>query len=177
MSSPSTPGPSTLRARSNRPPSLQNIESNHDTNECTSPSQRGSPGPSSSRTQQQEHDDPRSDDTNTASASVAGSNVQFPGGLYLPAVKWTIGGIESPRRHMRSTPSISTSRYDSSDSPMTSSTIQPRKTQEDDSQETQSPPPPPPASRAVFRSNPTIKSCLSGLKMDRADEIARLFGV
>ncbi|WWC73567.1 uncharacterized protein I206_107539 [Kwoniella pini CBS 10737] len=161
MSSTATPGPSNLRPRNNRPPSLQNIESNHD--ELSS--HRGSPAPSSSSKTQR--DDPGSSNTTTS------SNVHFPGGLYLPAVKGTIGGIESPRRHMRSAPSISTLRDDSSNPPDSASTIQPRK----EGKETTPPPSPPPASRAVFRSDPTIKSCLNGLKMDRAGEIARLFGV
>ncbi|KAK6908780.1 hypothetical protein I204_01935 [Kwoniella mangroviensis CBS 8886] len=162
-SSPSTPTASTsiseLRSRPHRPPPLDHVESNE-----------GHPPPAYP---------PTSDPRSTVSAGSS-TNVQFPGGLYLPAVKGTIRGIESPRRHMRNSPSISTFRDDSSSNPPNSaSTIQPSRSSQQDQQERRdaSPSPPPPSSRAIFRSDPTIKSCLTALKMDKADEIAKLFGV
>ncbi|WWD04284.1 hypothetical protein V865_002352 [Kwoniella europaea PYCC6329] len=163
-SSPSTPTASTstseLRSRSHRPPPLNHVESNE-----------GHPPPGT----------PPASDPRSAISAGSSTNVQFPGGLYLPAVKGTIGGIESPRRHMRNSPSISTFRDDSSSNPPNSaSTIQPLRSSQQDQQEQKDaspPPPPPPSSRAIFRSDPTIKSCLTALKMDKADEIAKLFGV
>ncbi|WVW86794.1 hypothetical protein I302_108849 [Kwoniella bestiolae CBS 10118] len=152
MSSPSTPTASTseLRPRSNRPPPLNHTNS-HDS-----------------------QTPPASSDPRSGVSAGSSTNVQFPGGLYLPAVKGTIGGIESPRRHTRNATSVSTIRDDSSSNPPNSASTIQAHTQRD---ELDAPPPLPPASRAIFRSDPTIKSCLTGLKMDKADEIARLFGV
>lgn len=48
---------------------------------------------------------PKSITTNGEPSSAASSNVYFPGGLPLPAVKGVISGIDSPR-HGRGSPSI-----------------------------------------------------------------------
>ncbi|WRT69573.1 uncharacterized protein IL334_006561 [Kwoniella shivajii] len=147
-------GPSTLRSRSHRPPSLRQTDSH----------QSNSSAP---------HESPAREDGPKSGVSAGSSNVQFPGGLYLPAVKGTIGGIESPRRHVRGSASISTLRNETpttpNSKPSSDTTVQPHNPE-------QNAPPPPPASRAIFRSDHTIKSCLLGLKMDKASEIARLFG-
>ncbi|KIR60007.1 hypothetical protein I314_03858 [Cryptococcus bacillisporus CA1873] len=122
---------------------------------------------------------PRSATTNGGPSSAASSNVCFPGGLPLPAVKGVISGIESPR-HGRGSPSIG-NRRDIPGSPITPTTsiTVPAETESVQTtptggvvvqQEEYKP-------RVVFRSDPTVKSCLLGLKMEKKDEIARLFGV
>ncbi|KIR56679.1 hypothetical protein I315_00858 [Cryptococcus gattii Ru294] len=123
---------------------------------------------------------PRSATTNGGPPSAASSNVFFPGGLPLPAVKGVISGIESPR-HGRGSPSIG-NRRDIPGSPITPTTsiTVPAETESAQTtptggvvvqQEEEYKP------RVVFRSDPTVKSCLLGLKMEKKDEIARLFGV
>ncbi|WWC92917.1 uncharacterized protein L201_007879 [Kwoniella dendrophila CBS 6074] len=161
-SSPSTPSTGN---RSNRPPPLEHINSHH----SQTPSRQNDDPPSSGKEK----------DSKTANSGGSSMSVQFPGGLYLPAVKGTIGGIESPRKHMRNSPSISTLREGQSSTPtsfnsMSTPTAKP--SDQEQEHEGEEIPEPPPYSKAIFRSDPTIKSCLTGLKMDRADEIARLFG-
>ncbi|WVQ79316.1 hypothetical protein IAT38_001413 [Cryptococcus sp. DSM 104549] len=175
MSSPSlasSPIPGTSSIRSRRPAAL---------------------GPSTARDVEPA---PNSASTHTTEPpSASSSNVYFPGGLPLPAVKGTRGGIESPR-HVRASPSLtlretpgsplqtpSTFRSNTvphqSASPSTPvqrslpghslySSTPPRA---DEQQTMQARP------SVVFKSDPTVKSCLLGLKMEAKDEIAKLFGV
>ncbi|KAK8849559.1 hypothetical protein IAR55_004894 [Kwoniella newhampshirensis] len=157
MSSPAS-GSSSLRSRSNIPPPVQ-------THRSSNPSTTG------------DHDD---DDQPKSSAGS--TSIHFPGGLPLPAVKGTIGGIDSPRRHVRGSTSISTLRGEPSTPGSGSLTPQPQNSEKENDQEVNNqnqPPPsaPPPSAKAVFRADPTVKSCLLELKMDKKDEIARLFGV
>ncbi|AAW43673.1 hypothetical protein CNE02720 [Cryptococcus deneoformans JEC21] len=120
---------------------------------------------------------PKSVTTNGEPSSTASTNVYFPGGLPLPAVKGVISGIDSPR-HGRGSPSIG-NRRDIPGSPVTPTTsttvraepAQQRPTGEVVVQQEEYRP------RVVFRSDPTVKSCLLGLKMEKKDEIAKLFGV
>ncbi|OXM79059.1 hypothetical protein C364_03537 [Cryptococcus neoformans Bt63] len=120
---------------------------------------------------------PKSITTNGEPSSAASSNVYFPGGLPLPAVKGVISGIDSPR-HGRGSPSIGNGRDipGASVTPTASNTVRTEPAQQtpigevDVQQEEYRP-------RVVFKSDPTVKSCLLGLKMEKKDEIARLFGV
>ncbi|WWD20184.1 hypothetical protein CI109_104660 [Kwoniella shandongensis] len=132
------------------------------------------------------HNDDGDDDEDNhsqpkSSAGFSSNSNHFPGGLPLPAVKGTIGGIDSPRRHTRGSASISTIRDDSNTPESGQVTPRPKGSDDAEGQEvaerSQPPPPPPPSAKAVFRADPTVKSCLLELKMDKKDEITRLFGV
>ncbi|ORY34854.1 hypothetical protein BCR39DRAFT_515158 [Naematelia encephala] len=107
--------------------------------------------------------------------------------LPIPAVKGTIGGIESPRRNQFSPSyigkghgresSISTLRADNSSTPSSSTPTQtplPLSNTHDPSAENDLDQY---QDRPVFRSDPTMKSCFDNLKLDGKDEIKRLFYV
>ncbi|WVQ96116.1 hypothetical protein IAU59_003218 [Kwoniella sp. CBS 9459] len=138
--------------------------------------QDGSMTPTSTR-----HEDDGRVDEGDERASEAGSQGttnmrQVPGGgLWLPAVKGTIGGIESPRRHVRSSASISTLNPGTPTTANSQPTLQTRNQPQAQTQAQYEPSSG--ARAAVFRADPTVKSCLLGLKLDGRDEIARLFGV
>ncbi|WVF68580.1 hypothetical protein IAT40_003349 [Kwoniella sp. CBS 6097] len=199
-STPSRESESTLRSRSrsrsNKPEPIQTHsyrEREQDQGrENENESQGETSTPRTGRSRNTRHGDGAADQGGDGDErSDAGSNVnmkQVPGGLWLPAVKGTIGGIESPRRHVRSTPSISTlnpgtpttanSRSHSQQTPNSASSQSPLLTQTQIQTYSQPQYEPPTGARAaVFRADPTVKSCFLGLKMDAKDEIARLFGV
>ncbi|WVR08146.1 hypothetical protein IAU60_005192 [Kwoniella sp. DSM 27419] len=156
----STGGPSTLRSRSSNQTSSDHAQSQSREGRDETPS-----------TPRGDRRDVESRQSDRGKQSKEDDSLGGPG-LWLPAVKGTIGGIESPRRHMRGSPSVSTVRGDTPMSPhAASNAVSTREEQQEEHK------PAPPASVAVFRGDPTVKSCLSGLKMDAKDEIARLFGV
>ncbi|OCF46053.1 hypothetical protein I317_00141 [Kwoniella heveanensis CBS 569] len=107
---------------------------------------------------------------------------QVPGGLWLPAVKGTIGGIEKAiSAEFRLTLSIVHQQLNPISTPTTPSqpphSASSQSTLRAHAHYQEQYEPPTGARAAVFRADPTVKSCFLGLKVDARDEIARLFGV